>query len=250
VGHAADWIVTVGGRLSVGPPYEGADHDVIAPTPSFSVRRADRPYRFTPPDGGSTVALISTRLLDAGPMVRFRYDRGDSGKLEGFRRIKFAAEPGIFADVWPTDWLRGRIEARRGVTGHQGYVGDAGFDVIHTGRKWDLSIGPRIGYGDRKYMDTYFGVTPQEAARSPFVKTPYEPGGGQRYAGLEAAYSYHLSHRWRANVDFGYHRLAHKAADSPVVRFAGSPNQYSASAGFSYSFGIGLGRKRAPAATP
>ncbi len=241
--RAADWIVTVGGKINASPPYEGADHDVVRPAVAFNVRRADKPYRFGPPDDGSTISLLSTRYVEAGLVARFRYSRGDQGKLAGFDKIKWAAEPGLFVNLWPTNWLRGRIEARRGVLGHQGYVGDAGIDLVHTGRRWDFSIGPRVGYGDHKYMDTYFGVTPLEAQRSPLIKTPYEPGSGERYAGLEAAYVYHITNRWRTQIDFGYHRLAQKAADSPVVQLAGSRDQYMAGAGFTYSFGVGLGHR-------
>src|SRR5437870_673917 len=81
---AANWIVTVGGRVSASPPYEGAPHDDIRPSASFSIRRADKPYRFVPPDGGNSIALLATRFIDAGPMVRFRYSRGDRGRLRGF----------------------------------------------------------------------------------------------------------------------------------------------------------------------
>jgi len=245
--RAEDWIVTVGARLGGAPPYEGANHDVLWPTPSFSLHHADRPRRFTPPDDGNTVAVVSTRHIDLGPVLRFRGSRGDTGSLQGFDKVDIAVEPGVFVDVWPADWIRGRIEARHGFFGYDGYVGDAGIDLIRTGRRWDASIGPRIGYGDANYMDTYFGVTPQEAAMSPYIKTPYEPGAGQRYLGAETAFSYHINDHWRTIVDFGYHRLAAKAADSPIIPVAGDLNQYSASFGFTYSFGLHTGKKAPPA---
>jgi outer membrane protein len=244
VAHATDWIVTVGGRVAASPPYEGAPNDDIRPSASFNIRRADKPYRFTPPDHGSTLALIASRYLDFGPVVRFRYSRGDTGELQGFNKIDFAVEPGLFASVWPTNWLRGRVDVRRGVLGHAGWVGDAGVDLIHTGRKWDMSFGPRIGYGDRRYMDTYFGVTPLEAARSPFPYVPYEPNGGIRYGGAEAAVAYHFTNRLRTTLDFGYRRLVKLAADSPVVAIAGSRNQYSGGVGLTYSFGVRIGHRR------
>jgi outer membrane protein len=242
--RATDWIVTIGGRVAASPPYEGAPNDNIRPSLSFNIRRADRPYRFTPPDGGSTLALLTTRYIVAGPMVRFRDDRGQQGKLIGFQKIGFAVEPGGFVDLWPTDWLRARVEVRRGVTGHAGVVGDAGIDLIYTGRKWDFSIGPRIGYGDRRYLDTYFGVTPSEAARNPYVNSPYEPAGGVRYGGVETAVSYHFTNRLRTTFDVGYHRLIKLAADSPVVSIDGSQDQISAGVGLTYSFGVSLGRRR------
>lgn len=239
---AVDWIVTVGGRVATSPPYEGAASHDIRPSFSFNIRRADRPYRFTPPDGGNSIAVLATKYIVAGPVVRFRYDRTDAGKLIGFPKIGFAVETGGFVDLWPTDWLRGRVEVRRGVTGHEGIVGDAGIDLIHTGGRWDFSVGPRIGYGNRRYMDTYFGVTPFEAARNPYIDLPYEPAGGVRYGGLETALAYHFTDRLRSTVDFGYHRLVKLAADSPVVSLAGSRSQFSGGVALTYSFGLSLGR--------
>ena len=85
-------------------------------------------------------------------------------------------------------------------------------------------------------------MTAQEAARSPLITTPYEPGGGRRYTGVEVAAAYHLNSHWRTTADIGYHRLGKLAEDSPVVQVAGSRDQFSGSLGLSYSFGVG-GRK-------
>ena len=72
------------------------------PSRSLSLRRADRPYRFTPPDGGSSLGLISTRYLVFGPVVRFRLARGDSGDLTGLEpsrpRRRTRRLPGTMAD--------------------------------------------------------------------------------------------------------------------------------------------------------
>jgi outer membrane scaffolding protein for murein synthesis (MipA/OmpV family) len=241
--EAKEWIVTVGARASASPPYEGADYLRILPSPTLSVRPADRPYRFTPPDGGTTFALIDTDHFVFGPMARFRYQRDTTGKLVGLREIKWAAEPGAFLDVWPAKWLRLRGELRHGVGGHSGFVADVGGDLVYTGgsaSKWDFSIGPRVGWGDRRYLDRYFGVTPLEAARSPFVNLAYAPSAGRRYAGVELAGAYHLDNRWVVKADVGYKKLTDKAADSPIVKLAGDDDQFSGSVGVSYSFDLRL----------
>ena len=75
IASAADWVTTVGVRLRLKPPYEGADKYRLGPHPTFTVRRAEHAYRFTPPDGGSTIALIDTDHVSAGPMLRIRYRR-------------------------------------------------------------------------------------------------------------------------------------------------------------------------------
>lgn len=236
--RAGGWTFTVGAQVGVGPPYEGANRDILEPAPTFDLRPRGSPERFTPPDGGTTIALYSNKYFEVGPVVRFRYRRDPTGELKGFDKVDWAAEPGLYTDIWPADWLRLRVEGRKGVTGHVGWVGDAGFDLVYNGKRWDASVGPRIGWGDHHYMQTYFGVTPAEAARSP-LHAVYDPDGGQRYTGVETAVGYHLSRNWRLIADFGYQRLAGDVARSPVVRATGSPDQYSSSLGFTYSFSVG-----------
>ncbi|MDR3509659.1 MAG: MipA/OmpV family protein [Caulobacteraceae bacterium] len=237
--QAKGWLFTVGAQVGVSPPYEGANRDILEPAPTFDLRPADAPQRFTPPDGGTMIALYANKYFEIGPVARFRYERSDHGEFKGFKKINIAAEPGVYIDVWPVSWLRGRVEGRRGVVGHEGWVGDAGLDLVYTGKRWDASVGPRVGWGDGRYMDTYFSVTPTEAARSPFVHQAYKADGGRRYTGLETAIAYHLSKHWRVTADFGYQRLSKEAANSPIVKATGSPNQYMSSLGLSYQFGIG-----------
>jgi outer membrane scaffolding protein for murein synthesis (MipA/OmpV family) len=239
--RAADWIATVGARVTTAPPYEGADHEVVRPWPTFSLRRAERPYRFTPPDGGTTFAVVDTDHFVFGPMVRFQYQRKPQGELKGLQKIDWAAEPGAFAEVWPVEWLRLRGEVRRGVAGHGGLLGDAAVDLVYTsGRRWDASLGGRMGWGDDSYMDKYFGVSRAEAARNPVINQAFDPNGGRRYAGVEAAVAYHLSEQWRVSGDLGYHRLLGDAAASPIVRLVGNRDQYFGGLSVSYSFDLHL----------
>ena len=238
---AKEWVATVGGRVTSSPPYEGAAKYRVRASPTLAIRAADRPYRFSPSDGGASIALIDTDHFSAGPIVRFRYKREAIQKLAGLREIKWAAEPGGFVEVWPTQWLRGRAELRHGVGGHHGVVAELGGDLIYTGAgRWDVSIGPRLGWGDQKYLRRYFGVNAAEAAASPLVARPYEPTAGRRYTGVEVASAYHLTPAWAVKGAVGYRSLADKAAASPVVQVAGKSSQILASVGVSYSFGMRL----------
>ncbi len=240
--QAKGYIVTVGARAISAPPYEGSDINVVRPAAIFNVRPEDRPYRFTPPDGGTTFALFDSDHFSIGPMARFRYKRKSTGDLTGLRELKWAAEPGAFVDIYPVKWMRLRGEARHGVGGHKGLVADAGVDLIYTGQKWDFSFGGRTGWGDKEYIDDYFGVTALEAQRSPKITRAYSPEGGRRYAGLELAAAYNVDRHIQIKGDIGYRRLAEKAADSPIVAVAGARDQYLGSIGVSYSFGVGRRR--------
>ena len=240
---AEGWVVDLGARVSASPAYEGSDKAKVAASPTLGVRRANPAHRFTPPDPGATLTLLDTRRFSAGPVLLIRRDREDTGELAGLRRVKRAVEVGAFVDVWPADWLRLHLQGRRGVSGHKGWVGDAGFDLIYAAPRWDASIGPRVGYASDRYMDTYFGVTPEEAARNAVIADAYAPSGGARYVGGRAAFQYYLNDRWRAGVDAGYQRLGGEGAKSPIVRAFGSRKQVSAGVSLAYSFGLPFGRR-------
>jgi outer membrane protein len=236
--EAREWTVNVGARLSARPPYEGANDVRLQPAPTLSIYPTKRTRRFTPSDPGFNLEVFDSRYFAFGAVVNLRNYRKPEGDLVGLREVKRAVEPGAFVEFWPTNWLRTRVEGRRGVAGHKGWVADAGLDVIYTGTKWDFSIGPRVGWGDEKYLDTYFGVTPEEAARSPFIERSYTPTEGRRYTGLQTAFAYHLDDHWRTTVNFGYRRLADRASMSPIVRTAGSGDYFHGGVGVIYKFGV------------
>jgi outer membrane scaffolding protein for murein synthesis (MipA/OmpV family) len=232
------WVVDLGARVGASPDYEGSDRTKARVTPVINVRKANPVHRYTPPDPGAYIGLLATDRITVGPVVTLRSKRDADGELAGLRRVKRAAEVGAFADVWPLDWLRLHAEARKGVTGHSGWLGDAGFDLVAGGERWDASIGPRVGWADDRYMETYFGVTPQEAAANPGIAAAYAPSGGAAYVGARVGAAYYLSDRWRISADASYRRLGDKAARSPIVRTFGSRKQLTAGIGLAYSFGL------------
>ncbi len=233
---AGDWIVTIGVRPQAAAPYEGADHDTVLPVPSFAMRRAGQPERLAAPDDSYGAALLSWRWISAGPALRLRGSRDDLGKRAGLRRIDTAFEPGLFVNLWPTDWLRIHGEERKGVAGHHGWVGDAAFDLVAQKGPWTGSIGPRLGWGDRRYMNTYFGVTPAEAAANTLVGAAYAPDGGMRYVGATGTLAYRFDAHWQANANAGVHRLADAGGDSPIVRTVGDRTEAYGGIGVKYTF--------------
>ena len=237
--QAREWVITVGANVGATPPYEGADHDNISWSPTFSLHPAQQYHRFNPPGDGTTFGLIDTRYFQLGPMARFRKSRGTSGDLTGFDKVQWAAEPGGFVNVWLGDWVRVRAELRRGVHGHEGWVADGAVDLVYSSNRFDFSVGPRIGYGDATYNATYFGVTQVEADRSPYVNNAYDPGQSRRYSGVMAGVAYHFDKHWKADFSGGYQRIADHLTRSPVIQVAGARDQYTAGVGLSYSFTVG-----------
>lgn len=235
---AEPWVVTVGGRVAGSPEWEGSDDTKLGVTPTFSVGRISPYRRFTPPDPGATIGIIDTEFVTFGPVVVFRGSRKADDELTGLDKVDRAIEPGLFLDLWPAKWFRVHVQGRKGVTGHTGWMGDAGVDFVYSGKRWDASIGPRFGYADHRYMDRYFGVTPAEAAANAAITQTYDPSGGARYIGARAAFAYRMTDHWRVTADAGYSRLGDRPADSPIVRDLGSRNQWQAGLTLDYSFDV------------
>ncbi len=224
-------------RARVQPTYEGSDDYKIGPAGSISLSRPGAARVFSAPDDGISFSLAGNEVIDAGVTGSFVGGRNSKDDLRGMDKIDYAVEAGGFVNVWVAPWLRTRLAVRRGFGGHEGWVADLGADAVVREGRWIAAAGPRFSYADDEFTRTYFGVTPREALASPLIAAAYTPGGGARYAGVQASADYQWSPRWRLTMDASYRRLLGDAADSPLVRQLGSEDQFGASAGFRYAFG-------------
>lgn len=234
---APGWIVTVTANAKVGPRYPGADDFSILGYPSFSFRRVGEPKRFSTPDDGLSLPVYDTQALRFGLVGRFRGGRylDDDRRLFGLDDVKWAVEPGLFLEYWPTDMIRLRGEVRYGINGYNGFVGDLGIDGVFRSGPYTFAIGPRLSLGDSEFAQTYFGVTPYEASLNGILPA-YSPSGGVTSVGLATSLTYDWSPQWSTTVSASYARLVGDAADSPIVKRFGSENQFSFGASISYSF--------------
>jgi MipA family protein len=230
---------SVAGRLQaqVAPDYMGAKTYSVGPSGSLQFFRTGTEPSFTAPDDSPGLQVLGDRTLSAGLVARYRSGRGDDDALRGFDKIDWAVEPGIYVEWWPMGGLRLHAEARHGVHGNEGWTGDLAADAVHDQSRWRLSAGPRLHLGDSKFTETYFSVTPAEAARSPFGITPYSADGTFTSAGLLASVEYRWTHRWSILANADYERLFGKAGDSPIVAQLGSRDQLTAAFGLRYAFG-------------
>lgn len=238
---SSTWIATVKGNLRVGPTYPGAEDYSFFGFPSVSFRRAGTPQRFSAPDDGFSFSVLEDSALRFGVVGRFQGGRylSHDWRLYGLEKVKWAVEPGIFVEYWPVEFLRARAEIRRGFNGHEGFVADLGVDFVHRFGAYTFSVGPRLALGDSEFTETYFGVTPFEAALNGMV-TPYKPSGGITSVGVTSGLSYDWSQQWSTTAWVSYKRLVSDAADSPIVKRFGSENQWGVGLTVSYSFDTGL----------
>jgi outer membrane protein len=236
---SSTWIVTVKATGNVSPDFLGAKTYTPIGYPLFSFRQADTPEGFSAADDGIDWSLYGNEYFNLGPVARYRSGRynGSDRKLRGLNSIPWTVEVGGYVEVWPTEWLRGRVEVRHGMNGSSGIVSDFAVDGVYKVDNWTLAAGPRLTLATQDFMNMYFGVKPSEAAKNPRVRR-YKPSGGIVSAGVLAGAGYQWDENWTLALYGQYDRLVDQAANSPIVKNIGSANQFGVGATIGYSFPV------------
>lgn len=94
-----------------------------------------------------------------------------------------------------------------------------------------LTSGVTVALGGPTYMQTYFGVTPEQAARSGYPV--YEPDTSLRDLALFTSLRWDFSDDWVGTAGIGWTRMLGDAARSPLTQ---RRDAWSASAGIGWRF--------------
>ncbi len=192
------------------PGYFGADTNVTGPTGSFALDR----FTF------GSLGTSGEDKLGLGFTGSFRYigprRAEDYDELTGLTDIDAALEVGGGVTYTGPNFEVYAV-ARRGLGGHEGYVGEIGGDLLFfPSDAVTLRVGPRLLAGDADYANTYFGVTAAEAAASSFVA--FEATGGAMSRGFELSADYALTPDWGLTGTLRYDELLNDAANSPITQ--------------------------------
>lgn len=227
-------ILDIGLGPRVQPEFIGASTYGVVPNPIIELQ-----YLRLPGLGEMVTeerTLIAYALYPSIGFVGAR-DAGNAPYLVGLDPIDFAIELGPGGSFRYGN-VRVFAEGRFGLTGHGGAVIEAGFDFIRTpGERWEVSLGPRFSAATDAFMDTYFGVTPQEAARPETGVAAFDPTGGFKDVGVEGRVIYDLTSRVKVHAEARYSRFVGDAANSPIIE-AGASNQFEIAIGLTYRFGL------------
>lgn len=237
--EAAPMRTRVGLGAHAYPSYPGSDDFDFGPLIDIDRARGDEPFRYEAPDDSFGLSLIDAGGVQIGPVVNFEGSRTAEDVGANLPKVKFSLEPGAFVSLDLADSFRLRAEVRKGVTGHKGWVGQAGADfVLRDGDAWLFAIGPRVTWSNDRYQDAWFGVTPVDAVASGLPA--YDPGGGVQAYGATASLETQLGARLGLYAYAKYDRLVGDAADSPLVIQLGSRDQISGGVALNYTFGKGV----------
>jgi outer membrane protein len=229
----------VGLGAQLVPSYPGADDHSFRPLVDVSMSRGSKPFDFEAPDESFGPSLLKTGGFEFGPALNFESSRKASDVGADLDKVDFTVEAGAFVQYAFSPKFRIRTELRRGLGGHDGWIGQAGADfVARDGDKWLFSIGPRATWSDGHYNRAYFGVTPAESVRTGLAA--YRPGAGIQALGATAGLLAQIDKHFGIYTYAKYDRLVGDPADSPVVRGFGSRDQVSGGVALTYTFGGGL----------
>lgn len=234
---ANGWIITVSAAGIVAPSFPGASQMRPYPFPSVSFRRVGEAELFSTPDEGFGLPIYDDGMFRAGPVANFVFPRYARDGLYGLRKIDLTHEIGGYAEVYPVDHLRFRVELRQAVDGHRGFVAALYADAYDRLGPFRISMGPRLNFGDNRYANAYFSVTPAEAFLNGRL-TPYAATGGFTSAGGMATIRYDFNDMTSATVFGGAQRLLGSVGDSPIPQLIGSRDQWTAGLAIARSFTV------------
>lgn len=233
--------VIIAAGPEVTPSFPGSKSFTVLPSVHLAYLKPGEHDSFYTPDDSFDFRIIDTGWFKAGPAANFLNRRGLSdgnGQFYGLHNVRDSVELGGFAEIWPLQGhLRIRGEIRKAVSGYDGLVGSIGADAIGRFGPFQASLGPRIKFGDNRYVNNFFSITPGEAALNGRV-TPYQASSGLTSVGAYATVRYDFNPTYSATLFGGYDRLASSVGNSPVATVLGTRDQFTGGVTLAYTFGF------------
>jgi MipA family protein len=232
------WIVTLGGYGVLEPTYEGSKRYILGFKPLGEIRQASDKEWLSFPNDAFDFNLLETSNFRAGPSasvtLQSRFHGQDIDLRIGKSDVDLAG--GAFAEYYPLDFIRTRVELLQGVTGNTGFAANLSADYIwQPSADWTLTAGPRAKIADDRYASDYFST---QNAMKTGLYVPFHAQGGLLSSGAEVTGKYMVTEQLAAKFYIDYNQLTGDAADSPHVSQRGSAEQLIAGIGASYKFAV------------
>jgi outer membrane protein len=213
---AGVWKFSVGGGISYAPLYEGAASNHMRFIPLLEANYNDG-HVFVSVLRGIGYNFSETRGVQYGVRLTPGHRRKQSADphLYGMGDIGFTPEVGLFLNRRFAPWyISGGITTGSHGT-HAELGGGIGFPLSANDR---LRIGANLNWGDAKYNQTYFGITPAQAAASGYALTAYDASAGVKDYALTVNWAHIYSKEWFSNAGLSSKWLAGSAKQSPLTQ--------------------------------
>jgi outer membrane scaffolding protein for murein synthesis (MipA/OmpV family) len=227
--------VTLGIGPRWAPDYVGSNDYEWSPDPQIFVRLNGF---LSLSEDGADINLLGVSNFQFGPAIGISgtRDQDNNSALNGLGDVGRAFELGGFARARFGDPYSLRIRYKKAVaSGHRGATVDAqAVARVFKTESFSAAVGVRGTWTDRKYAETYYGISPAQSMRSGLPI--FAIGSGLHDVRLS------LTSRWQFTESLGlnsymrYSRLLGDKADSPIVDPVGSADQFMVGSYVSYSF--------------
>ena len=208
----------IGGGIGLAPDYEGSSDYELVPVPVGAAKF----------DNGMYIELLGLNLRAnlipsdfwrLGPVYNYQGERDnvENNQVDRMNEVSDANEFGLFGGIeWQNwyvflEWLADTGDA------HDGSYGTlkGGYNWI-INNEWAMTFGAFGTYASDDYMDTYFGVSGADAARSGL--DTYKADGGIKDVGLDLGVNWGFAQNWDLRGLLQIKQLVGDADDdSPVV---------------------------------
>jgi len=224
------WQVILGGSTEILPKYDGASRYHLLGGPMFDIRYKDLAFLATGEGlGVNFYENIYTRVgfaitYDLGRSRQLSHELNRLSDISPTPEGKFFGEVVLFPVVI-------RANVRRALRGYNGWAGDFSVYMPIAGWKRRLFIfaGPAIAFGDRSYMQHYFGITQADSQSSGMPV--FNAGGGTKSVSFGADATWLMGHHWFINIVAAGDCLLDDANRSPTTR-----NQVQGITGFTIAY--------------
>ena len=224
---------TVGAAMLVGRQYQGSGESRVRILPSIEYQWSNGFFAGVLNGVGYNASAQPDMAYGVRVTADFGREERRSDALRGLGDIDPRPELGAFFNFSParsvalSSSLRYRSgNERKGL-------------IVDLGAGWSTSLSPSIRLGsslatswaDSHYMQSYFGIGPDQASRSGYAQ--FSPGAGFKDVRLGASLFHHVASDWSLTGSATYSELLGDAKRSPIVRKQGST---SAVLALGYSF--------------
>lgn len=207
--------------LGVGyiPVYEGSRDYRALPVPLINYHSGN--FFISPRAGLPSMGLQTDLAPDwkAGVFVGLSLgrDASDSDRTKGLNDIDFHAAYGGFVEWTPGPWSLGAAYRQAARSGYGGTL-----ELRATYTAWQeganrVNVGASTQWASHDAMQTWFGVTSSQAARSREGLSTYSPSSGFKSATLFTNWSYRINPSWSTITTVGVTTLLGDARDSPLT---------------------------------
>ncbi|WP_186308112.1 MipA/OmpV family protein [Paraburkholderia sp. BCC1884] len=211
---------TLGIGIAVAPRYEGSSTFHLEPFPILSASRGI--FFIDGLDGGIAIPLGGNLKTGLVLSTQFGRDQSDGDRLNGLGDIDTTAAFGPFLD-----WHPGAFDASLKFfqSLHSGYGATLTLDTkykFQLSERDSVTVGNSATWASRSSQQTFFGVTPGQAANSEAGLPAYSPSAGFRNVGTSATWVHLLNRHWSVDSTLRLDRLLGDAKNSPVVEHSTS----------------------------